>query len=121
MTGLRRGLRRRPLKARECSQVWTWTAPQERPRTNPRKIGFTLLGAGCGGNLGGKVRLVLLDALTKRIAHETGDLDRRASVLFSVGNGLGHGVLAIDDEDLGQKGHFLVILADAAFDHLFDD
>ena len=38
--------------------------------------------AGRGRDLGGEIAFLLLDALAERVAHETGDLDRRADLAF---------------------------------------
>src|SRR5438477_9592510 len=52
-----------------------------------------------GGNLGGEIGLLLLDALAERKAREGGDLDRRAGLLLCRLDDFGDAGLAVDDED----------------------
>ena len=51
-----------------------------------------------GRDLGGEVGLLLLDALAERIAHETGDLDRRADLAFGLLERLGHALLPLSSK-----------------------
>src|SRR5690242_1193227 len=67
-----------------------------------------------------RVGLLLGDALAQRHADETGDLDRRADLLGGLLDDLFHPALAVDDIELLEQHHVLVILAQTAFDHLTD-
>src|SRR5258708_29263994 len=57
-------------------------------------------------DLGGEIRLVLLDALAEGEADEFGDLDRRADLLCRRLDDLGDARLAVDDEDLLEQDDF---------------
>src|SRR5690606_1514533 len=89
-------------------------------RAHPELEG-RLLYAGRGSHFGGEVALGLLDAFAERIAHEPGQGDRRADILFSILDRIADLGLAIDHEGLRQQRDFFEVLAHAAIDHLLGD
>ena len=81
------------------------TPPSVRQMVDLRAFGPS----GRRGDFGGEVGLLLLDAFAERIAHETGDLDRRADLAFGLLERLGHALLAavVEDERLLEQGRSL--------------
>src|SRR5579883_1308638 len=73
------------------------------------------------GDLGGEIRLVLLDAFAEREAGEPRHLDRLAELLRPGLDYLADAALAVDHEDLLEQHDLLVEFAQPALDHLLDD
>src|SRR3546814_8575172 len=96
------------------------------PRFSPARGGgevelrdrFRLAGAGGGGDFGGEIAFLLLDALAQLEADIGGERDGRAGVLAGGRDDVLDLRLVVHDEDLAHQRVFLAELGDGAVDHL---
>src|SRR5438128_818455 len=105
---------------------WAWGLyPNPKPPIpNTGTLGYRLGlrgHAGSGGDFGGEVAFLLLDAFAELEADEAGDVDRRSDLLGLGGDDVFDLGLVVHHEQLRQEGHLLAELGDRAVDHLLDD
>lgn len=81
----------------------------------------SLFGGHLRGNLLGKVVLALFDTLAALEALEADHIQLRADLLGDLAHQLGDGLVRILDEGLLQEANLLIVLLDAALDHLVHD
>ena len=112
--------------ARGGRSAWPWRAPSPircrrcRTAAGSHAAAISVGSTGCR-DLGGEIGVRPVDALAERVAHEAGDLDRRADLAFGFLDRLRDVLVRLVDEGLIEQADLLVEGLEPRFDDLVDD